>query len=265
MAARIAFGVLLSLISISPAFAQEFKEWGSKEDMFAANFPGEPVVTTITWETEYGAKIPGHVYTVTLPGPRTYSMTVVNYNPVQQILTEKAQSCLDDERCSGNTSYSGLGYWKNDVRGAMIYTAFKFLKRDVTLTHYMWNYLGGEAIEVNELQLVNNKDKSRTWVTIYMHHNYLYFMEETVPANYPPPGLFVQSLTLKEADGSRSHHDGVYFNGPTVEPGEKNVGLEGRIGGPGAQAPGGGQGPEPSGAQAPGGPQAPAGARGGAR
>ena len=94
----------------------------------------------------------------------------------------------------------------------------------------MWNYLGGQAIEANELQFVNNKDKSRTFVTMYMHHNILYLMEETKPGNQPPPGLFTQSMSLKEADGP-ARHDGVYFNGPTVEPGEKNIRLEGRLGG----------------------------------
>ena len=230
-----AFAVLLSLVSVAPAFAQEFKEWTSEEDMFAANFPGEPLVTNIIWETEYGAKLPARVYTVTLPGPRIHSVTVINYNPVRQILSEQAKACPDDERCSGNTSYSGPGYWKNDVRGAMIYAAFKFMKRNVTLTHYMWNYLGGHAIEANELQFVNNTDKSRTFVTMYMHHNYLYLMEETKPGNQPPPGLFTQSMSLQEADGSPARHDGVYFNGPMVEPGERNTRLEGRLGGPGTQ------------------------------
>jgi hypothetical protein len=257
MAARqIALGVLLLVLSLSPAFAQEFKEWTSKEDLFAANFPGEPVVTTITWETEYGAKIPGRVYTVTLPGPRTYSMTVINYNPVQGLLTAKAKACPDqaDERCTGHTSWSGPGYWKNDVRGAMIYVAKKFMKSDITLGEYTWNYLGA-GIEVNELQFVRNKDKSRSFVNIYMHHNILYFMEENVPGDFPPPGIFVQSINLRHAEGTAAPHNGVYFNGPMVEPNEINVGIGGR-GGRGGQGPGGAQAPE-GGQGRPGGPGAP--------
>ena len=222
---RITWLVLGAVLFVVPSvFAQsEFKEFLSKEDFFSANFPSTPVVTTITWETEYGAKLPARVYTATAPvpqGARKYVATVVDYNPVRQILTEKAKSCDPrDERCGGTYPIEGVGYWKNDIRGAMIYAAARYLQNpDYRLNHYMWNFLGGTGMEGNELQLFNNKDKSLTHVTIYIHHNWLYVFEETNPAGYPPPGLFVQSVMLKESDGSNGRHFGVYFNGPTVDP-----------------------------------------------
>ena len=220
--ASIVLGALLVLPSVSSA--QEFKDWQSKQDRFGATFPGEPTVTTITWETEHGARIPARVYTATLPGPRTYSVTVVDYNPVKDILTAKAKDCPPGrlERCEGHTSYAGAGYWKTDVRGAMIYAASKIIERDVKVTRYWWSFLGAEAVESNEMQYVNNKDKSRGAVTIYMHHNFLYIMEETAPAHYPAPGLFVQSMVLLEADGRKANHEQMYFNGPTVDPTETN-------------------------------------------
>ena len=220
-ARRLAFIILGALLLIAPgSFAQQFAEWESKQDLFAANFPGVPTAMEITWDTEYGAKLAARVYRVTLPGPRSYSVTVVNYNPVQQILTERAKSCPPgSERCSGDTSFPGAGYWKNDVRGAMIYAAAKYMKRDdLKVTHYGWSFLGTQSPENNELQMVNTKDGSRTFVNIMMHHNILYIMEETKPANSPPPGLFVQSMSLKESDGTVARHYGVYFNGPTIDP-----------------------------------------------
>jgi hypothetical protein len=113
------------------------------------------------------------------------------------------------------------------VRGAMLYAASKFLLSDIKLTHITWNYLGFEGVEVNELQFTNNKDKSRNFVTIYMHHNRLYVMQETTPANYPPPGLFVQSMSLYEADGRKANHERVYFNGNEIAPEELNQFLLG--------------------------------------
>lgn len=223
-ARRIAVTVVLALMAMSRASLaqQEWREFVSKEDFFGCNFPGEPVVVTVTWTTEYGAELPARVYTVT-QGPRTYSVTAVDYNPVQQMLTDKAKSCPPRvERCLGATSFAGAGYWKTDVRGAMIYAAFKYMQRDIKLTHYMWSFLGGQAVEANELQFTNNKDQSRTFVSIYMHHNRLYIMEETSPANYPPPGIFVQSMSLREQDGSLAYHERVYFNGPEVDPTETN-------------------------------------------
>lgn len=223
-AMRIASIVFVALVAIAPAsLAQEFREWVSKEDLFGANFPGEPVVTNIVWETQHGARLPARVYTVTRPGPRTYSVTAVDYNPVKDILSAKAKECPPGlERCNGLTSFSGAGYWKNDVRGAMIYATFKFMQRDVKVTNYMWNYLGGQAVEANELQFTNNKDQSRTHVTMYMHHNRLYIMEETVPGNYPAPGLFVQSMSLREADGTNANHQRMHFNAPEIDPTETN-------------------------------------------
>jgi hypothetical protein len=252
-ARRIASIMLCALLPISPvSYARQFAEWESKQDFFAANFPGVPTVTDITWETEYGAKVPARVYTAMRPGPRTYSVTVVNYNPVQQILTERAKSCdQGDERCTGDTSFPGAGYWKNDVRGAMIYAAAKYLKRDdLRVTHYGWSFLGTQSPENNELQLVNTKDQSRTYVNIMMHHNMLYIMEETTPANSPPPGLFVQSMSLKESDGTLARHWGVYFNGATIDPDEAKTCSSNIFGNRGRGA-GAGRGAGPGSANAP--------------
>ena len=194
------------------------------------------------WTSEYGASLPAHVYTVK-QGPATYSVTVVDYTLAKDLLIANAKRCPPAlERCNGLTSYSGEGYWKNDVRGAMIYAEFKMLQRDVTVTHFMWNYLGGEGVESNEMQLLNNADKSRTFATFYMHHNKLYIMEATVPANYPAPGLFTESISLLEPDGTRARHEGVYFNGARLDPYEINTGLTRILAGGGAGAEGeGGQ------------------------
>src|SRR5215207_6960379 len=119
-----------------------WRESISKQDRFGANFPGEPVVTPITWTSEQGAVVPARVYSVT-NGPARYSMTVVDYNLVKNQLIERAKGCPPDtERCLGRTAFSGDGYWKNDLRGAMIYAAFQYMKRGFKVDHYMWNHLG---------------------------------------------------------------------------------------------------------------------------
>jgi hypothetical protein len=204
-----------------------WREFVSKEDRFGANFPAEPVVSQITWRSEHGASVPARVYSAT-QGPSKYSMTVVDYSLVKDQLIEKAKSCPPaTERCLGRTAFSGDGYWKNDLRGAMVYAAFQFLRRDIRLTHYHWSHLG-QGVEVNELQFINNPDQTRTFVSIYMHHNILYVMEGTVPGHYPPPGLFTQSIVLYEADGTRTDHGRVVFNGAEVDPNEIYMGREGR-------------------------------------
>jgi len=211
----IMFAVSMPAIALAQ---EEWKEFRSNEDHFTAKFPGNPTVTDTVWESEYGAYLPAHIYTAK-QGPGTYSMTVVDYNLAKLLDTQNAKRCPPAlERCDGLTSYSGEGYWKNDVRGAMIYAEFKMMQRNVKVTHFMWNYVGGQAIEVNELQLVNNADQSRTFATLYMHNNRLYIMEATVPGNYPAPGLFVDSIGLLEDDNTPSFHEGIYFNACRVDP-----------------------------------------------
>jgi hypothetical protein len=122
---------VVSMPAISFAFAQEeWKEFRSNEDHFTAKFPGNPTVTDTVWESEYGAYLPAHIYTAK-QGPGTFSMTVVDYNLAKMLDTQNAKRCPPAlEPCDGLTSYSGEGYWKNDVRGAMIYAEFKMMQRD---------------------------------------------------------------------------------------------------------------------------------------
>ncbi len=212
---------LIYLAGLPLTFGQDWKQFISREDMFVANFPGDPVVTEIRWISEHGADVPAHTYTVK-KGPSTYSLTVVDYNLVKKTDIENAKKCPPEnlERCPGINSYAGEGYWKDDIRGAMVYAESKILQRDVKLTHFMWNYLG-QGIESNEMQLINNEDRSRTFANIYMHLNQLYVVEATSPANYPPPNIFTESVGLLDEDGNSGSHEGVYFNGARVDPSEK--------------------------------------------
>ena len=220
---RLAAAAALVVLVCPPAsFAQEWRQFVSRQDLFAVNVPSEPDVRNIVWDSEHGAPLPARVYTVT-QGPSTYSVTVVDYRPAKEILTARSKQCPPKlERCDGLTSFSGAGYWKNDVRGAMIYAAFKLMQRDIKLTHYMWNYLGFEGVEANELQFINNADQSRSFVTLYMHHNRLYILEGRVPTDRPAPALFVQSVSLYEEDGTQANHDKVFYNGTEVDPQETN-------------------------------------------
>jgi hypothetical protein len=217
--------VVVFLLSVGTSFAQEWRTFTSQKDRFSVNLPGEPVVTDIIWETEYGGKLPGRVYTLK-QARNTYSVTVVDYNPLRAQQEAKAKDC---ERgvgalCLGDTAgrridNNGVGYWRTDIRGALIYSAFKFLQRDVKVTYYMWNWLG-QGPEGHELQLLNNADKSRTFVAMYMYRNWLYILEGTVPDGIPPPIIFQQSISLLEADGTRVRTGRTYYNAAEGIPNE---------------------------------------------
>ncbi|HEX5107099.1 MAG TPA: hypothetical protein VFV95_01570 [Vicinamibacterales bacterium] len=215
------------LSSAAPALAQEWAEFTNRDDGFRVNFPGEPKVAQTTYQSEYGADLPAHVYSVTR-GRERYSMTVVDYRSIEKILTEKAKKCppFADERCTGIGAGAavGFGYWKTDIRGALVWASWQFMQRDVKVTHYMWNFV--DLVEGHQLQLTNNADRARTFVSIYMHENRLYIMEGTVPEGDPEPGLFQQSLGFVDKDGNGVRYADYYDNDypPPARAGSRGAG-----------------------------------------
>jgi hypothetical protein len=203
----------LALFAAEPASAQEWAEFVSRTDGFRVNFPGQPIVSTTTFRSEYGADLPARVFQVT-SGRERYSMTVVDYTPIEAILTAKSKQCppFADERCTGVGAGAavGFGYWKTDVRAALVWASWQFIQRDARVTHYMWNFV--DLVEGHQLQLTNNRDRSRTFVSIYMHENRLYIMEGTVPEGDPEPGLFQQSLGFVDKDGNGIRYRDYYDN-----------------------------------------------------
>ena len=205
--------VVVVLLSVGTSFAQEWRTYTSKKDRFAVNVPGEPVVTDIIWETEYGGEAAG-----ACPHPEARRQ---HATPSQWWTTTRSERSRRPRRKTARRvptgapqrpppdvpEPNGIGYWKTDIRGALVYTTFKYLQRDAKVTYYMWNWLG-QGPEAHELQLLN-ADRSKTFVAMYMHHNWLYVVEGTVPDGIPPPVIFQQSdLTLRggrQAGEPRSH------------------------------------------------------------
>ncbi len=219
----------LVLAMSAPLFAQEdYTEFASKEERFTVTFPGKPTVTETTWTSEYGAVLPARVYSVTgITGRHT--LTVVDYRPVERILLEKAKSCpLGAETCQG-VGDTGLGYWKNDIRGAVTYAIGKMLvERDVKVTHMMWNFM--ELVVGTEIQLTNNTDQSRTFASAYMHDNRLLIAESTVPKGFPPPTVLQQSLGWLDENGRGIRYQYPYTSEP--DPTVPRVPIRGRVAAP---------------------------------
>jgi len=203
----------LVLSAPGPVFTQDWIEFASQEERITCLFPMQPKITETTWFSEYGAVLPARVYNVT-QGQSRYSLTVVDYNPIERLLVEKSRSCpAGAETCQGIGDW-GLGYWKNEIRGAIVYATAKFLRSDVKVTHLMWN--SQQMVQGQELQLTNNADQSRTWVSIYMHENRLIILEATVPKGYPEPALFTQSLAWLDESGRGIRYSTIYVNAPDV-------------------------------------------------
>ena len=48
--------VVMSLLIPYPSFAQGWTEFANQQDFFTVNFPGEPEVSDITFESEYSIR-----------------------------------------------------------------------------------------------------------------------------------------------------------------------------------------------------------------
>ncbi len=226
--------VALVLAMSGPVFAQEYVEYVSKQDRFTATFPVEPKVTDFTFKSQFDSMLPARTYTAEGIAGR-FKVTVVDYNNIEAIATEKSKSCPPGaETCRGGGSSTGAGYWKADIEGAVIYATWEFMQRDAKVTYLGWNNIN--LVEGHMLYLTNNKDKSRTSAGIYMHENKLYILEGTVPAGFPDPGFFQQSVGWLDENGENIRYVSVYHNG------FPKPAVAGRGGGGPGQGQGGGGG-----------------------
>ena len=181
-----------------PSFAQEWLEYVSRTDFFTVNFPAQPTVRDITYSTEYGITLPGRVHS-SESGPSRFSVTVIDYSSVRQIHAARLENC-DKYPNLCNNPYIG------ELRGAMDYAAYSFLKRAAKVLHYA--YYNSDRIEGRRIQLAN-PDGTQTFAAIHMHENRLYILEGTVPANYPPPSHFQQSLGFIDRQGIRVRYESI--------------------------------------------------------
>ena len=89
------------------SFAQEWVEFANREDRFTCNFPSQPNVMQTTYRSEHGADLPARVYSAA-QGQSRYTVTVVDYNQAQRLLTEKAKACpAGAEPCLGSPGDEG--------------------------------------------------------------------------------------------------------------------------------------------------------------
>ena len=105
----------LILIMSRPSFSQEFTQYVSRTDLFAADFPGEPTIKDITWKTEYGITLPGRVYSVENARGR-YSATVIDYKDTEKTQTGIAEEC----KKRGGEGDECVNDWRPNVQGSII-------------------------------------------------------------------------------------------------------------------------------------------------
>ena len=131
---------------------------------------------------------------------------MVDYTNLETKEKERVKSC----KAAGNDGDTCMDTWLTDMRGAIIYATWNFIKKGGKITHFA--YSRQDLVEGHELYLAT-ADGSRTFAAMYMHENKLYILDGTVPANAPPPSLFYQSMGFLDKDGKRIRYATPYSNG----------------------------------------------------
>ena len=200
-------------IALPDTGVADWEEIVSRDERFTAVFPGRPAIQESTWVSQYGAVVPARVYGMS-KGQSRYSITVVDYNPIERLLVERSRSCPPGANtCQGIADW-GVGYWKTDIRGAIFYAISKFLERDAKVTSLIWN--GIALVQGVEMRLTSNKDQSRTFASIYMHENRLLIIEATISAGEAPPVAFNESVNWLDEQGRPVRYQATYVNIPDV-------------------------------------------------
>jgi hypothetical protein len=191
----------------------DWEEILSRDERFTTVFPGKPAIQETAWFSQFGAVLPARVYGMR-KGASRYSVTVVDYNPVERLLVEGSRACPPGANtCQGIPDW-GIGYWKTDIRGALLYVVSKYVAREAKVTSLVWN--GIALVQGVEMRLTNNADQSRTFASIYMHDNRLVIAEATVPRGAAPPSAFNESLNWLDAQGRPVRYQSTYVNIPDV-------------------------------------------------
>jgi hypothetical protein len=202
--------ILAALIVTLPVFAQDWTTTMVTEDGFRSNFPGEPLVESIRYETEFRLSLPGRVYRAA-DALGAYSTTVVDFRDTQRLHDERSRKCLAARGANQQDGDTCQNDFVMGIAGAIDHAAAKFLMRDgAKVTHFGTYFLD---MVVGRLIQLTNPDRSRTYAAIHQHAGRLYIHEATVPEGLPEPILFLQSLAWVDADGKAIRYRTLYTEG----------------------------------------------------
>jgi hypothetical protein len=171
----------IALFIAFPAAAQEWFEFVEREELFSVNLPRAPAVEEIVYHSEWGAELPGKLFTAS-EGEAEYRITVVDYS------------------VSDLPNHSPI--W--DFYGSVDFAAWNIRKRGGEITYDAWTNV--DRIAGHMLQ-VTNDDLSRSYVQILSHKERLYILEAVVPPESTPPIHFQQSLRIIDENGDPVRYD----------------------------------------------------------
>jgi hypothetical protein len=176
------FGSILAVVALSAAsaaYGQVWSEYENRTDLFAVNFPSDPVRTTSTFKTSKGTTLPSTVYTAKAPASSitagTYIVTVVDYTKAPT----ETSAALDDAAkmilARGEAKYDGIEHTE----------------------------------QIRSRRLTVETETKRWLAEIMYHQNKLYIIEADTSIDVVPPAQFQASIEILDEKGNRIRYRSV--------------------------------------------------------
>jgi hypothetical protein len=161
---------LLILFAASPASAQGWQEYLSREDRFVQVFPGAPAIEETSWTDFNGNDRPARRYSGVRNGS-TYSLTVVDFTEADY----------------------------NTMRGAYAHAAYVYRKKG-EVTYDAWAMI--DRVDGHALQ-INLYDGNKMFFAAHMHQGRLYILECVMRPRDSAPVQFMQGMVFLDENGER--------------------------------------------------------------
>ena len=170
------FGLILAVVAMSvtgAAYGQVWSEYENRTELFAVNFPGDPVRSTTTFKTSKGTTLPAVVLTAESPASSItagkYIVTVVNYATAPAELATALDDAAKMILARGESKYDGIEHTE----------------------------------QIRSRRLTVETETKRWLAEILAHDNRLYIIEADTAIDVVPPAQFQASIEILDTEGKR--------------------------------------------------------------
>jgi len=164
---------VVALLLSGAAYGQVWSEYENRQELFAVNFPGDPVRSTTTFKTSKGTTLPAVVLTAESPASSItagkYIVTVVNYATAPAELATALDDAAKMILARGESKYDGIEHTE----------------------------------QIRSRRLTVETETKRWLAEILAHDNRLYIIEADTAIDVVPPAQFQASIEILDTEGKR--------------------------------------------------------------
>jgi len=170
---------VVALLLSGAAYGQVWSEYENRQELFAVNFPGDPVRSTTTFKTSKGTTLPAVVLTAESPASSItagkYIVTVVNYATAPAELATALDDAAKMILARGESKYDGIEHTE----------------------------------QIRSRRLTVETETKRWLAEILAHDNRLYIIEADTAIDVVPPAQFQASIEILDEKGNRIRYRSV--------------------------------------------------------